>query len=119
MQLLPKLIAFLACLLPAGGFEATLSPGIAGQSPALGLVHFSRSDLVQCPVPLPPQPDYVIVNLGESEIDEEDPDTVEKPFAASHPDFDFTPFHRPLPLLRSLWDRTLPAMVSVSSVLRC
>ena len=76
-------------------------------------------DRIGSPPQTPPRPRPVIDSLQETEIDEEDNDSVGKPFALSHTVLDFAPRPGALPSLRTKPDSAHRGTLPVCPVLRC
>jgi hypothetical protein len=110
---------FLACLLPGGGVGAS-SPHGAERSTVLPVFAAAfRVDLIHRNSRLPSIPDPIIISLGDTNIDEEDTDTIEKAIACSQPrlDRDEVRFSRLFPPPRPRRDVASASMLS--TVLRC
>lgn len=85
MQFLPKLMTLLAMLLSIGS-GATMSLEGTAEASASGpmiLLVTPHAYLLQSPLQPPRSPDPLVVSIGESEIDEDDSDKVEKSFATT------------------------------------
>jgi hypothetical protein len=122
MHSIPILAITLVAHFVSLGSEVNVFPAsLNGQGArVLGIaVPLPGLDRVGSPTQAPARPRPVIDNLQETEIDEEDNDSVEKPFALSQTVHDFAPRPGDLPSLVSKPDRVLPGPTTASPVLRC
>ena len=119
MQAIPNFITILACLFPAGVVDRSFSEGLNTLPKCVGPMIHPRFEVVQSPAPHPRRPDSVFACQGESELTEEDPDTVGNPLEFSQPNFEPMTFQRSHPVFRSLGDRDSTVQIPVGSILRC
>jgi hypothetical protein len=122
MRSLPKALAIVACLFSLGS-AGSQSPDRSLECPVgapVTLTLLPRVELIQSPVDLPPQPDPIVLNLDETDIDEED-DTEEvgNPLALAPVAFEL---HAALLIIPSQsWSAGNPPArpVTIASILRC
>jgi hypothetical protein len=114
-------ITLLAHFVSLGSEVNALPADLAGHgSRILGVaVPLPGLDRVCSPSQIPTRPRPVLNSLQETEIDEEDSDSVKKPFALSQFVFAFALHPGDLPPLVSNSHRVLPGPMTASSVLRC
>lgn len=119
MQLLPKLVTILACLLSNGSFGMTTGGGAVLSRDEPVRPSFQCFDLIQCPVQLPPKRDTAVIAQGAEGIDEEDRDKGVNASAPSLNRLVSNVFGLSLHFTRFSVDRLSIAAGPVAAVLRC
>ena len=119
MEAISHLSLFLALILGLGGIVIPRPASESQERLSLSKIETSNLSLVHSHIPIAPVPYALDICVGQSEIDEQDNDTFEKPLSLPSSELQFTSISVVSPLFPVLRDRVITGSLTASSRLRC
>jgi hypothetical protein len=119
MQVLSKSLVLLLFMLSSGSAHMGLSAGVRHgtlDEPAYSPLDL---DLIHSPVHLPPRPDPIVQSRIETDIDEEETDSLEKPLSAFALLFEFDVALLSVSHFNSCSEASPTSFASISANMRC